>query len=201
MSSDTKMPKIRFKDLPSVVLISFYRWLEQWLSSEKLLGLLRVHCFLRALLRSGFKKVRPGPPVPDFLRSPRNFGTNLKDRTNLYLDNVLLNFPDRLSAPKWLERFQITGLAPLEEARRAGRPVVLAYWHFGSFPIAVHWLRGALKFPVGGLVGGKSSWRTNLSRLQDQFLPMREVPDAIYLDQLRELAQFCLLYTSDAADE
>ena len=191
MQSDTKKPKIGFRDTPSLVVILFFRRLEQWLLPQKLLGLLRVFCFLRSSLRAGFNKIRPGPPVPDFLRSPRNRRTNIESRTNLYLDNVLLNFPDRLAAPKWLDRCRVKGLAHLEAARRGGRPVVLAYWHFGAFPIAHCWLRGGLKFPVGGLVGGNSSWRTNLSWRQDAFLPFYpDTPCAIYADQLRELARF-----------
>ena len=190
MQLNVNKPEIGFKDIPSFVWISIFRRLEQLLPPQKLLGLVRALCFLRAWLHSAFKKVRIGPPVPEMLRFPRSRRTNIEHRTSLYLDNILLNFPDRLASPKWLERFRIEGLAPLEEALRAGRPVVLAYWHFGSFPVAHCWLRGALKFPVGGLIGGKSFWRTRLSRLQDNFLPLPEVPDAIYLDQLRDLTEF-----------
>lgn len=184
-------PKAGFKDLPSLGIIAFFRRLERAFSPGKLYAVLRPLYLTRSVLNTVFKKNRPGPPVPDFLRSPRNRRTNTADRLNLYFNNVLLNFPDRLAAPKWLDRCRVEGLAHLEAARRGGRPVVLAYWHFGAFPIAHGWLRGGLKFPVGGLVGGNSSWRTNLAWRQDAFLPFYpETPCAIYADQLRELARF-----------
>jgi hypothetical protein len=44
--------------------------------------------------------------------------------------------------------------------------------------------------PVGGLVGGNSVTRTHLALLQDRYLPLPEVPVAMYPDQLRELAKF-----------
>ena len=132
----------------------------------------------------------PAPPKPEFLSTPRTFKTRVRQRVDLYLNDILLNFPDRLAAPKWMARCQIDGLAHLQAARQQGRPVVLAYCHFGSFPVAHCWLRGGLGLPFGGLVGGNSSMRTRLARIQDRFQPLPELPVALYPDELRELARF-----------
>jgi lauroyl/myristoyl acyltransferase len=182
-------PKAGFKDYPSRGIIAFFRRLERAFSPGKLYAVLRPLYFTRSVLNTVFKKNRPGPPVPDFLRSPRNRRTNIADRTNLYLNSGLLNFPDRLAAPKWLANCQVEGLAHLQAARRAGRPVVLAFFHFGAFPIAHCWLRGGLNFPVVGVVGGNSGMRTQLARHQDRLMPLPEVPVTIYLDQLREMVR------------
>jgi lauroyl/myristoyl acyltransferase len=144
---------------------------------------------VRAALNNAFKKTTPAPPVPDFLRTPRTIKTRIQQRTDIYLNGVIVNFPDRLAAPKWLANCRVEGLAHLQEARRNGRLVVLAYCHFGPFTVVHCWLR-AMGLPVGGLVGGNSTKRTRLARLQDRFLPLPEVPVAMYLDQLRELAKF-----------
>ena len=125
--------------------------------------------------------------MPDFLRTPknvRNAGAS-QDRADLYLNGIVANFPDRLAAPKWLARCEIEGLEHLQEARRNGRLVALGYCVSVSFPIMHCWLR-AMGLPVGGLVGGNSTMRTPLAQLQDRFLPLPEVPVAMYLDQLRQ---------------
>lgn len=179
----------RFKDITSNGIIGVVRRLEQIFSPRKLYAVLRPLFLTRAALNTVFKKHRPGPPVPDFLRSPRNRRTSIADRQTLYSNNVLLNFPDRLAAPKWAGNCVIDGLHHVETARREGRLVVLAYFHFGAFPIAHCWLR-ARNLPVGGLVGGYAAMRSRLSRLQDGFLPLPAVPVAMYPDQLRELSRF-----------
>lgn len=189
MPQDLPKPKAGFKNHPSLGIIAFFRRLERAFSPGKLYAVLRPLYLTRSVLNTVFKKNRPGPPVPDFLRSPRNRRTNTADRLNLYFNNVLLNFPDRLAAPKWAANYQVEGLAHLQAARRAGRPVVLAFFHFGAFPIAHCWLRGAMNFPVVGVVGGNSAMRTQLARLQDRLMPLPEVPAVQYLDQLRELVK------------
>jgi lauroyl/myristoyl acyltransferase len=189
MPQDLPKPKAGFKDHLSLRIISFFRRLEQVFSPGKLYAVLRPLYLTRSVLNTVFKKNRPGPPVPDFLRSPRNRRTNTADRLNFYFNNVLLNFPDRLAAPKWAANCQVEGLVHLQAARHAGRPVVLVFFHFGAFPIAHCWLRGALNFPVVGVVGGNSAMRTQLARLQDRLMPLPEVPAVQYLDQLRELVK------------
>ena len=128
--------------------------------------------------------------MPDFLRTPRTIKTRIQQRTDVYMNNLIVNFPDRLGAPKWMANCKVEGLSYLQEARRSSRPVVLVLCHFGSFELAHYWLR-AMGFPVVALVGGNSATRTPLARLQDRFIPLPEVPITLYLDQLRELAK-CL---------
>ena len=181
--------KAAFQHTVNTGCIAFFRRLERHLSPDTLFKVLWPVCLARATLNNLFKKTTP-PPMPDFLRSPRTLQARIRQRASLYLDDVLLYFPDRLYAPKWLARCQIEGLARLAEARQRQRPVVLAFWHFGSFQINHCWLRGGHNLPVCGLVGGNSSWRTNLARLQDRLLPLPALPVALYPDELRELARF-----------
>ena len=181
--------KTAFQDAVPMGFISLYRGLERRLSPAAFYSFLRPLFLVRGVLNNAFKKTTTPPAMPDFLRTPRNIRTRIQDRADLYLNGIVANFPDRLAAPKWLARCEIEGLEHLQEARRNGRLVALGYCHFGSFPIMHCWLR-AMGLPVGGLVGGNSTMRTPLARLQDRFLPLPEVPVAMYLDQLRELARF-----------
>ncbi|HAO79032.1 MAG TPA: hypothetical protein DCQ92_08670 [Verrucomicrobia subdivision 3 bacterium] len=181
--------KIAIKDAAGLGSISIFRWVEQHLSPRAFYSLLRPIFLVRAALNNAFKKTRPAPALPDFLRTPRTIKTRILQRTDIYLNSVIENFPDRLAAPKWMANCQIEGLAHLQEAQRNGRPVVLAYCHVGPFYVAHFWLR-TMGFPVVSLVGGKSAKRTRLARLQDRFCPLPEMPVTLYLDQLRELAEF-----------
>ena len=181
--------KIAIKDAAGLGFISIFRWVEQHLSPQTFYSLLRPVFLVRAALNNAFKKTTPAPAVPDFLRAPRTIKTRIQQRTDIYLNGVIVNFPDRLAAPKWLAHCRVEGLSHLQEAQRNGRPVVLAYCHFGPFSVAPYWLR-TMGFPVGGLIGGNSATRTHLDRLQDRFLPQPKVRGAIYLDQLRELTEF-----------
>jgi lauroyl/myristoyl acyltransferase len=177
------------KNAAGLGFISSIRWVEQHLSPRTFYSLLRSIFWLRAVLNNAFKKTTPAPAVPDFLQTPRTFQTRIQQRMDTYMNNMIVNFPDRLGAPKWMANCKVEGLSYLQEARRNGRLVVLAYCHFGPFTVVHCWLR-AMGFPVGGLVGGNSTMRTAFARLQDQFLPLSEVPVAMYPDQLRELAKF-----------
>ena len=181
--------KIAIKDAAGLGSISIFRWVEQHLSPRAFYSLLRPIFLVRAALNNAFKKTRPAPALPDFLRTPRTIKTRILQRTDIYLNSVIENFPDRLAAPKWMANCRIEGLAHLQEAQRNGRPVVLAYCHVGPFYVAHFWLR-TMGFPVVSLVGGKSAKRTRLARLQDRFCPLPEMPVTLYLDQLRELAEF-----------
>lgn len=181
--------KIAIKDAAGLGSISIFRWMERHLSPRTFYSLLRSIFFVRAALNNAFKKTTPAPAVPDFLRMPRTIKTRIQQRMDFYLNGAIANFPDRLAAPQWPAHCQVEGLSHLQEAQRNGRPVVLAYCHFGPFSVAPYWLR-TMGFPLAALVGGNSATHTHLDRLQERFLPLPKVPGAIYLDQLRELAEF-----------
>jgi len=181
--------KIAIKDAAGLCFISIFRWLERHLTPRTFYSLLRPVFLVRSTLNNAFKKTTPAPAVPDFLRTPRTIKTRILQRTNIYLNGTVENFPDRLAGSKWMANCQFEGLAHLQEAQRNGRPVVLAYCHFGPYYLVHFWLR-TMGFPVGALVGGNSAMRTHLARFQDRFVPLPEVPVTMYLDQLRELAEF-----------
>jgi len=181
--------KIAIKDAAGLCFFSIFRWLERHLTPRTFYSLLRPVFLARSTLNNAFKKTTPAPAVPDFLRTPRTIKTRILQRTDIYLNGVIENFPDRLAGSKWMANCQFEGLAHLQEARRNGRPVVLACCHFGPYYLSPLWLR-SMGLPAVGLVGGSSAMRTHLARLQDRFIPLPKVPGTLYLDQLRELAEF-----------
>jgi Bacterial lipid A biosynthesis acyltransferase len=181
--------KIAIKGAAGLGFISIFRWLERHLTPGTFYSLLRPVFLARSTLNNAFKKTTPAPAVPDFLRTPRTIKTRILQRANIYLNGTIENFPDRLAGPGWKANCQFEGLVHLQEARRNGRPVVLATCHFGPYYLLHLWLR-SMGLPAMGLVGGSSATRTHLARLQDRFIPLPEVPANLYLDQLRELAEF-----------
>jgi hypothetical protein len=187
MRQTVDKPAFAFKDIFAWSVVSFYRGLERRLSHQSFHGFARAVMWSRAFLNNIFKKARP-VPMPDFLRTQKPFAMRVRQRSEIYLDDVLLNFPDRLASPKWQANCQITGLEHLRAARENKRPVVLGFFHFGSFPVFHCWLR-SLGYPIVGLVGGRASMRTRLALQQDRRLPFPEIPLAIYPKQLRELAE------------
>jgi len=170
--------------------VAFVRRLESCLSPDTLYAVVCPYFLMRAIFNNLFKRSLPQPPAPDFLRTPRNFRTRVRERMNIYLDEVLHNFYDRLNQPKWLSRFEIVGLEHLEAARRAGRPVILVYWHFGTYPLLPGWMKRAIDYPLIPFVGGISSKRKVLARMQDQYLSRPDVPILVQADQLRELVRW-----------
>lgn len=170
--------------------ITFFRRLERLFLPDTFHAVIQPYYLARAALNNIFKRTSPAPPMPDFLRTRRNFRARVGQRLHIYLNEVLEGFYDRLAEPRWLTRCEVTGLEHLVEARRAGRPVVLVYWHFGCYPLLPGWLRGGLKYPVVSFVGGLSFKRKNLARLHDQYFPLPELPTSIHPDQLREIVRF-----------
>ena len=170
--------------------IAFFRWLEGCLSPDVFYAVVWPYCLARAILNNLFKFGPAAPPVPDFLQSPRHWFARVRNRLHLYLDEVLQNFYDRLDAPKWQNRCEVVGLEHLEAARRAGRPVILVYWHLGCYPLVPGWMRRGIKYPLIPFVGGVSFKRSHLARLQDQYAIVPGIPISIHPDQLRELVKW-----------
>ena len=97
---------------------------------------------------------------------------------------MLEYLPERLAETKWMSNCRMTGLDRLQQARQNGRPVVLAFCHFGPYFLLRSWLRAA-GFPVAAMVGGKPGNRSRLRRREDRVSPFPEIPIAFHLDQLR----------------
>jgi len=106
-----------------------------------------------------------------------------------FLNQLLEHLPDRLAEPKWMNRGRIAGLDQVMQARQNGRPVVLAFSHFGAFRLSRFWLRAA-GVPAATLHNGRAENRTSLKKLEDELCPFPEIPTSFYRDQLREASEF-----------
>jgi len=81
------------------------------------------------------------------------------------------------------------GLEYLRAAQAAGRPVVLAFFHFGPVYTLRQWVR-AYGFPAAGYMGGDLESRGKLAQLQDRVTPFPEVPTIFFPDDLRAVMKF-----------
>ena len=155
-----------------------FRRLERSVPLETLYRVLEPLARLRAM------KLRR-PPV----NLPSCFGPATAPacpRHRLFLNRMLELIPDRLAEPKWLERCQVEGLEILTRARSAGRPAVLAFCHYGPYPLLRFWLR-AKGIPAGFLVRGSAQDRAAIRRKTDGLSPFPDVPVVFCQDQLRQM--------------
>ena len=181
--------KKRIKSACGLLFFFAIRGTERSFSVAGLHRILNAFAFMRAVVNTTFKKIRPPPPLPDSLRTWETKRTVRHLQQNRYLNHFLEFFPERLAEAKWMSGCHIEGLDRLRQARQNGRPVVLAFCHFGSFFLMRFWLRAA-GVPVATFVGGDSATRVGLLRFKDRFSPFPEVPIAFYRDQLSEAAKF-----------
>jgi hypothetical protein len=172
--------KNRFKDTCGTLFFPVVRGAERRLSAPDLYRILRPYSFVRA----AFRGVPASVPLPACLDAEQPARAIRQWRGNAYLNNLLEYFPERLAEAKWMDRCRMTGLDRLRQARQDGRPVVLAFCHFGPFFLLRTWLRAA-GFPVAAMVDGKAESRSGLRRRKDRFSPFPEIPIAFHLDQLR----------------
>jgi lauroyl/myristoyl acyltransferase len=181
--------KNSFKSACGLFFFFFIRRLERVLSVRGLYRILKPIAFARAILNTAFKKPEPAAPLPDGLGMARTVRLVRRQRTSRYLNHYLEYFPDRLAESKWMNNCRINGLDHLRQARQKGRPVVLAFCHFGPFFLLRSWLRAA-GIPAALLIGGKAERRPELFRLLDRFTPFPEIQTVFYMDQLRESSKF-----------
>jgi hypothetical protein len=157
------------------------RKLERALSVQGFYQTLQPLAFARAVAAL-FERRRVKPPG---CFDPSRQVPRTKQRRNDYLNDILEFIPDRLGTAKWIERCQFSGLDRLQQARRSGRPVVVAFCHSGPYKLLRFWLR-ATGLSAATLIKGASKRRKRLPRMQDQLSPFPEIPTALYQDQLRE---------------
>ena len=100
-------------------------------------------------------------------------------------NRVLPFFPDRLPNARWLRRCEFVGLDRLMQMRQPGQPLILAFTHFGAFPLLGVWLRAA-GIPASTLIAGKAFARTPDKILKDRVMPFPEVPMGCYYDHKRQ---------------
>lgn len=165
------------------------RGLERRLSLSALYRILWPVYTGRAALNELFKRPQLETRGPEWLRYPVNFRARLRRRRERYFNCVLEMFPDRLARPEWLARCQLEGAEHLQAAQAAGRPAVLAFYHFGAFFLLRHWLR-AHGFPVAAFIGGSPETRGRFRLYMDQLTPFPEVRLFFYPGQLRAVAEF-----------
>ncbi len=170
------------------ILFPLIRALERKLSVSSLRALFRCLTWPRACFNTAFRKPTPGPSLPDFLKIVKTKTIARHQRETRYLRHFLRYFPDRLASPKWLALCEIEGLAPVQAALAAGRPVILATVHFGVYAQARLWLR-AHGVPAATLAGGQADDRSAFLRASDNLSPLPEIPVCFYQDELRELKQ------------
>jgi lauroyl/myristoyl acyltransferase len=178
-----------FKNANGLLFFFFVRRLERVLPVRGLYLLLGAYAFVRAAWHGVFRR-RPAPViVPDWFGTKKTVQAGRLHRLNLYMNRTMELFPDRMAERKWMNRCHFTGLEHLRAARQNGRPVVLAFCHFGPFVLLRYWLRAA-GIPVAALIMGEAGNRSDLKRLTDQISPFAEIPTAFYMDQLREAVEF-----------
>jgi hypothetical protein len=169
------------KNLLGPLLMEVFRGMERLLPVRVLRWLLHPYAFARAL----FGSWPPDRPWPACLGAEATVRTGWRNLTRHHLDRVLKFLPDRLSSPRWKSRCRVIGLERLCEARRAGRPVLLAFFHFGPFTLMGTWLR-AQGIPATTLILGTARARSRADRRKDRYTPHPTVPGVLYRDQLRE---------------
>ena len=175
----------RFQQICSSLFFPVVREAERRLPVRGLYRILRPYGFVRAALRG----VPASVPLPACLGAAQSVRAIRQWRGKAYLHHLLEYFPDRLAEARWRDRCRIEGLERLLQARQNGRPVVLAFGHFGPFFLLRYWLRAA-GVPVATLVKGKPGSRSGLRQRGDRLSPFREVPTAFHLDQLRAANEF-----------
>jgi len=160
------------------------RGLERVLPAWAFCGLLYPVAWVRAFLHSLIKR----PPVMDWpmgLPGLRPAPPRRLYRLPVYLNRTFQFIPDRMTTPKWRGYCQYHGLEAVLKLAEMGRPVVLAFAHFGSFTLLRNWLRAA-GLPVSMFTGIEARDRPTLTRRKDRWALFPETPPAFHRDQLAE---------------
>ena len=114
-------------------------------------------------------------PLPACLGEAKSVRAIRQWRMKGYLNRVLEYFPERLAETKWMSRCHIVGLDRVLRARQNGRPVVLAFFHFGAYRMSRFWLQAA-GVPVATLLAGKAEDRAKWKRLEVERLKTASFP-------------------------
>jgi lauroyl/myristoyl acyltransferase len=181
--------KLAYNDAKGLMSCAILRSLEQRLPTQTLYRLLWSYNVARATFNELFKIPKSSRALPAWLQTSQSLRSRIRRRTEKYMNSFLEFFSDRLAEPRWRERCRLEGLEHLQAAHLAGRPVILAFFHFGPFNLSNRWLL-ALGFPAVAFSGGHSSRRSRLTRFLDRLSPFPDLPVFIYPDQLRLVPEF-----------
>jgi hypothetical protein len=182
-------PSYTFGDRFSRGFFPLLRLAERWLSVSQLHALVQPYVLARSTAHFLLRTTAAPGPLPDFLRPAGSATVVRQQRRQLYLNRLLEHFPDRLSDPKWLGHCRIEGLDHVRQAQADGRPVILAFCHFGPYYLLRLWLRAA-GLPVTMLVQGQAATRRRWLRFTDRLVPFPDIPNGLYQDQLLALDDF-----------
>ena len=98
-------------------------------------------------------------------------------------------FPTGWPIRKWRDNCRINGLDRLLKARQGGRPVVVAFCHFGPILFMRPWLQAA-GIPSGILVLGSSEDRLKPAKKNHVLFRYPHIPERFHLDQLKQATEF-----------
>jgi lauroyl/myristoyl acyltransferase len=169
-------------DLRARLFAPALRGLDRILPASVLFAALYPVAWGRAILH-GLTKGGPPEAWPACLDRPPGNRSGRWYRLPVYLNRFFEVLPDRLPTAKWRDRCRFIGLDHVQDAIRAGQPVILAFAHFGPFGQLRSWLRAA-GLPAAMMVGGKARTRSQLLRLKDRWALFPEVPPSYYQDQM-----------------
>jgi len=171
------------------LLFSVLRPTERVLPVGALYWIVKIVSFVRAALRSAFKKAPAPVPLPDCFNPGGTVQPPRLERMAYYQEVALLALTSRFATRKWLDRCRINGLEHIQAARINGRPVVIAACHFGPFFLQRYWLRAA-GVRVAALVGGTANIGSKERELHDPQSPFPELRLRFYEDELRGAIKF-----------
>ena len=181
--------KLKLLDVAGLGGFFLVRRLERRLSPAALWRFWQPVAAGRVALNTLFKQDTAVSAHPNFLRGWMTVRQLRQRRRADYCNRVLKNFPDRLAAETWRARAVLEGREHWTAAQAAGRPVVLAFFHFGPIAEMGLWLR-ALGIPAASFSGGSASRRLWLEPAKDRRSPLPGVPNFFYADELRAAVKF-----------
>jgi hypothetical protein len=181
--------KSGYKDLTGRLFFPVMRRGESQLSPDTFYSILKPFFFARAAINCAFRKDRYAAQRPDFLRVHDPARTARQQRMNDYLNHVLEFFPERMAGKKWTRSCTIEGFEHWQSARRDGRPIVLAFCHFGPLLLLRCLLRSA-GIPAATVVGVKRGKISPLKHLKDRLEPLQDVPLRFFEHQFRAANEF-----------
>jgi len=167
----------------------FWRGLERCLGIGRFFLVARFFCGCRATFNEITKRPEQPRSGPAWLWLDGSLRARIRRRRQRYLIHLLESFPDRMTRPEWRAICRLEGAEHLEAARRAGRPVVLGFFHLGPVHNLRLWLR-AFGFAAGLFHGGDLKSRGKLAQLRDRLTPFPGVPQVFFRGEMRGVIDF-----------
>ena len=139
-------------------------------------------------------QVRQRQPLTHWRNFPRSWRPKrwrfvLRQSLGLYHSQLFYMWPDRLRAPRWLERCRLEGGSDLIGTREGDRGVVLASLHFGPFEIMPYWLRAHGIVATSVRAAAPDSLKS-LTSYQYALSPPADVPVFISAEDLTPMPRF-----------